>query len=289
MWAGLGLFWGLNWLPWSLKRGLAAVLGVFIYYLVPIRRRVVATNLRLAFPELSTPERRRLALAHYHSLALGVFETCSAWWSPTHRLPPHRIIGLEHLQNALGTGRGALVVTAHVTLLELGARIINEQVPFAALYREANNPVIASVMRRIREEHLKVAIHFDDLRALLRTLKQGYLVWYAPDQGKRTKMSEVLPFFGEPAITNVATSRIAQMSGCQIIPYFAHRLPDGTYELETFAPWENFPSGDHSVDARRINAFIEAQVRRAPEQYFWVHKRYKRRGPDYPDVYKSGS
>lgn len=287
MWAGMGIFWTLNLLPWTVKRVLAVALGLIIYYLIPIRRSVVATNLRLAFPELSSPERRRLALAHYQSLSLGVFETCTAWWSPTHRLPPHRIIGIEHLRDAIATGKGSLVVTAHVTLLELGARIINEQIPFAALYRDANNPVVASIMRRIREKHLEVAIHFDDLRNLLRTLKKGYLVWYAPDQGKRTKMSEVLPFFGEPAVTNVATSRIAKMSGCQIIPYFARRLNDGSYELETFAPWENFPSGDHTADAIRVNEFIESQVRRAPEQYFWVHKRYKARGPDYPDVYQA--
>jgi KDO2-lipid IV(A) lauroyltransferase len=285
MWAGLGLLWLLNLLPWPVKRALAWVLGLIIYYFIPVRRSVVTVNLRLAFPELSSPERRRLAQAHYHSLALGVFETCTAWWSPPHRLPPHRIIGIEHLQEAIKAGKGALVLTAHVTMLELGARIINEQIPFAALYRDANNPVVALIMRRIREERLKVAIHFDDLRNLLRTLKKGYLVWYAPDQGKRTKMSEVLPFFGEPAITNVATSRIAQMSGCQVIPYFARRLADGTYELETFAPWDNFPSGDHTADAIRVNTFIESQVRRSPEQYFWVHKRYKRRGPEYPEVY----
>ena len=289
MWAAMGLFWGLNLLPWFAKRGLAAGLGFIVYHFIPVRRRVVEINLKLAFPELSSPERRRLTKAHFHSLALGVFETCTAWWSPAHRLPRYRIVGIEHFQNALASGRGALVVTGHVTLLELGARIINEQIPFAALYRDANNPVVASIMRRIREQRLKVAIHFDDLRALLRTLKQGYLVWYAPDQGKRTKMSEVLPFFGEPAITNVATSRIAQMSGCQIIPYFARRLADGSYELEAFAPWDNFPSGDHTADAIRVNEFIETQVRRAPEQYFWVHKRYKRRGAEYADVYKPGA
>jgi KDO2-lipid IV(A) lauroyltransferase len=289
MWSLMAVFWCLNLLPWVVKRGLAAALGFFIYHFLPLRRRVVEINLAIAFPELSSPERRRLAKAHYHSLALGIFETCTAWWSPTHRLPRHRIIGIEHFHQALAGGRGALVVTAHLTMLELGARIINEQIPFAALYRDANNAVVASIMRRVRERRLKVAIHVDDLRNLLRTLKDGNLVWYAPDQGKRTKMSEILPFFGEPAITNVATSRIAQMSGCQIIPYFARRLADGSYELETFAPWENFPSGDHTADAIRVNEFIESQVRRAPEQYFWVHKRYKRRGPEYADVYKSGA
>ena len=285
MWIGLGFFYVLTLLPWSIRRLLARVLGAIIYHLIPVRRRVVLINLRLAFPDLSKTDLRRLARAHYRSLAMGVFETCAAWWAPRHRLPPFRIIGKEHLDTAAAAGRGALVVTAHVTLLEIGARIVNEQVDFNALYRDPNNPVLASIMRRNREKHLKTAIHFDDLRGLLRVLKQGGLVWYAPDQGKKTKMSEILPFFGEPAITNVATSRIAQMSGCRVVPYFARRLDDGSYELQAFPAWENFPSGDHTADALRVNAFIEEQVRRAPEQYFWVHKRYKRRGDGYTDVY----
>ncbi len=285
-WAGLGLFYLLNFLPWPVKRALAAILGTVIYHLIPVRRRVTLINLRLAFPDLSEADRRRLARAHYRSLALGVFETCAAWWSPTRRLPRYRVIGKEHLVTAAKAGKGALVVTAHVTLLELGARIVNEQIEFNALYRDPNNPVVAAIMRRNRERLLRSAIPFDDLRGLLRVLKAGGLVWYAPDQGKKTKMSEVLPFFGEPAITNVATSRIAQMSGCRVIPYFARRLADGSYELQVFPPWENFPSGDHTADALRVNHFIEEQVKRAPEQYFWVHKRYKRRGDGLPDVYR---
>lgn len=288
-WVGLGGFWLLNLLPWSTKRGLAGLLGTFIYYVVPVRRRVVQVNLRLAFPELSERERRVLAREHYYSLALGLFETCAAWWSPTRRLPPFRVIGRQHLDAAAASGQGALVVTGHITLLELGARIINEQVEFSALFRDPNNPVVAGIMRRNREKHLARAIPFEDLRALLRALKDGQLVWYAPDQGKRTKMSEILPFFGEPAITNVATSRIAQMSGCRVVPYFARRLADGAYELEAFPAWENFPSGDHTADALRVNHFLEEQIRRAPAQYFWVHKRYKRRGPEFPDVYRTGA
>ncbi len=286
-WFGLGVFYLLNYLPWSCKRALATVLGTLIFHVIPVRRRVTLINLKLAFPDLSESDRRRLARAHYRSLALGLFETCAAWWSPSHRLPPFKIIGKEHLVTAAKAGKGALVVTAHVTLLEMGARIVNEQIEFNALYRDPNNPVVAGIMRSNREKHLRSAIPFDDLRGLLRVLKSGGLVWYAPDQGKKTKMSEILPFFGEPAITNVATSRIAQMSGCRVIPYFARRLTDGSYELQVFPPWENFPSGDHTADALRVNHFIEEQVKRAPEQYFWVHKRYKRRGEGYPDVYRA--
>lgn len=279
------MFYALTKLPWSIRRGLARILGSLIFHLIPVRRKVVEVNLRLAFPDWTDEERRRIAKAHYQSLALGLFETCAAWWSPTDQLPSYEIRGIKHLQAAVEDPRGALVLTGHVTLLEMGARIINEQFPFSALYRDPKNAAVASVMRKSRERHLIHAIPADDLRRLVRVLRDGNLVWYAPDQGKLTKMSAVLAFFGEPAITNVATSRIAKMSGCQVLPYFAHRTADNRYVLEIFPPWENIPSGDHEADAQRVNTFIEDQVKRHPEQYFWVHKRYKRRGPDHPEVY----
>jgi Kdo2-lipid IVA lauroyltransferase/acyltransferase len=281
----LGVFYGLTLLPWSCRRALAWLLGSTIYYAIPVRRSVAQANLKIAFPEKSEKQRGALALAHYRSLALGIFETCAAWWSPTKRLPPYEIRGKEHLAAAVADSRGALVVTGHVTLLEMGARIINEQFPFSALYRDPKNAVVAKIMRRSRELRLVNAIPADDLRRLLRVLKAGNLVWYAPDQGKLTKMSELIPFFDEPALTNVATSRIAHMSGCQILPYFAYRDENHRYILEVFPPWENFPSGDHTADAERVNQFIETQVKRHPEQYFWVHKRYKRRGAALPDIY----
>ncbi len=284
-WLGLALFRVLTRVPWSIRRVLARGLGAFVFHVVPIRRHVVMVNLRLCFPEKSPAELRALARAHYHALALGLFETCEAWWARADRLPRFRILGRENLDAALARGKGALILTGHATTLELCSRMMSVEVPFGCLYRDPNNPVVASVMRRSRERLTSVAVHFDDLRGLLRALKQNLLIWYAPDQGKRTKMSEILPFFGVPALTNTATSRIAQMSGASVIPYFGRRLPDGTYELEILPALDNFPSGDHTADALRVNRIIEDFVRRAPEQYFWVHRRFKRRGPDLPDVY----
>lgn len=284
-WLGFALFRGLTLLPWSIRRALARALAAFVFHLLPIRRRVVLVNLRLCFPEKSEREIRTLARAHYDALALGLFETCAAWWEKAENLPPFRIVGREHLEAALARGKGALLLTAHATTLEICARMMAVTVKFACLYRDPNNPVVASVMRRGREKQASLAIHFDDLRGLLRALKQNLPVWYAPDQGKRTKMSEILPFFGVPALTNTATSRIAQMGATAVVPYFGRRLPDGTYELEILPALDDFPSGDHSADGLRVNRIIEDFVRRAPEQYFWVHRRFKRRGPDLPDVY----
>ena len=285
MWFGLGVFRLASELPWSVQRALAKLLGAFTYHVIPIRRHVVLVNLQLCFPEKSAAEIRAIARAHYDSLALGLFETCCGWWSEPKRLPPHRIVGREHLAQAAAQGKGVVLLTAHFTTLELCARMMNEQFDLGCLYRDPNNPVLAAHMRVQREKHVSIAIHFDDLKGLIRALRSGHAIWYAPDQGKRTKLSEILPFFGVPAITNTATGKLAAMTGSPVVPYFARREPDSTYTLTVLPALENFPTADANADAVRINQLIEQHVRQAPAQYLWVHKRFKARGPDYPEVY----
>jgi len=284
-WLGLGAFWLVNQLPWSGKRLLARGLSWFVFRFIRIRRRVVFTNLRLCFPDKSAAEIQTLARAHYDSLALGLFEVCAGWWSRTDNLPAHRIIGLPHLHTALARGHGAILLTAHFTTLEMGGRLMAEAIPVGCLYRDPNNPVIAHLMRGQRERHMSIAVHFDDLRGLVRALRAGHAIWYAPDQGKRSKLSEILPFFGVPAITNTATGKIAEMTDAPVVPYFARRETDHSYTLTILPPLENFPTADAAADAVRINRLIEEHIRLAPEQYFWVHKRFKARGPGCPEVY----
>jgi len=162
---------------------------------------------------------------------------------------------------------------------------LTARLPVGCLYREPNNPVAALPMRRHRERVASIAVHFDDLKGLIRALRSGHAIWYAPDQGKRSPGSEILPFFGVPAITNTATSKIARMTGAAVIPYFARREPDGSYLLTIHPPLADFPGADLSADAIRINRLIEDNIRLAPEQYFWVHRRFKARGAGYPAVY----
>jgi len=164
---------------------------------------------------------------------------------------------------------------------------MTEQFALACLYRDPNNPVVARKMLQQRERHMKLAVHFDDLKGLIRALRAGWAIWYAPDQGKRSTQSEILPFFGVPAITNTATSKLAEMTRSPVVPYFARRDPDGSYTLTILPPLDNFPTASASADAARINHLIEEHIRLAPEQYLWVHKRFKARGPEYPDVYKT--
>ncbi len=284
MWIGLGLLRIVSLLPWSLQRLGARTLGAFIYYLLPIRRKVVLTNLRICFPALSETERQVIARRHYQSLVLGVLEMARCWWRSPATLPPHRIEGLDLLRAAVAQGKGVLLVSGHFTTLEITGRMLTLAVPVSCLYRDPNNPVLANMLRRHRASWTRQAIEMRDLKGLLGALRQGEVVWYAPDQGKRTAQSELLPFFGEPCITNTSTPRLAEMTGAAVLTFYAQRLPDATYILRIRHAPAGVPSGDPVRDTQKLIGELEAAVNQAPEQYFWVHRRFKRR-PGLPDVY----
>ncbi|MET0263130.1 MAG: lipid A biosynthesis acyltransferase [Rariglobus sp.] len=282
---GIRVFKLLSRLPWSFQVFMGRVFGWVFFHLVRVRRHVVQVNLRLAFPNKSHRELHDLAAAHYRSLGMGLFETCLAWWAPSKRLPRYEIVGREHLEAAQARGKGVLLLTAHFTTLEICGRMLNDNLKLGCLYRDPNNAVIAEEMRVARETRMAVAVHMDDMRGLLRALKQGHTIWYAPDQGKKTKFSSTLPFFGTPAVTNTATSRLAQMTGAAVVPYFGLRLPDGSYRLTILPALENFPTADPDADAVRINQLFEHHIINAPDQYFWVHRRFKLSRRDHERVY----
>ena len=286
VWLGIGFFRLLIMLPWKAQLALGSAMGRTAFLFLPGRRKVVNVNLSLCFPELSEKERKDLASRHYAAVAIGLFETCMAWWPPATSLPPFKIIGKEHLNAAKAQGKGVILFTAHFTTLEICGRMFSQTFSMGGLYRDPDNPVVAREMHRGRIDKMSAAVPMDDLRGLIRALRKGHIMWYAPDQGKKGKMSQIVPFFGVPAQTNTATSRIAKMSGAPVVPYFGIRLPDGSYELRILPPLENFPTDDPEADSLRTNHLIEGFVREAPEQYFWVHRRFKRRGEGYENVYR---
>ena len=277
--AGLGLLWLVSRLPWSWQRALASALGWTCFHLLPVRRHVVLVNLRVCFPGLSEDERRTLARRHYQSLALGVLETARCWWRRPEELPPCEVEGMESLERARALGRGVIVVSGHFTTLEIAGRMLALRTPLCCLYRDPNNPVVADILRKHRTDWAARAIEMRDMTGLLRALRDREAVWYAPDQGKWTPQSAILPFFGRPAITNTSTARLAQMSGAAVVTFFPKRRADGSYVLRLSGPLEGFPSGDAEADTRRMTSLLEDAVREAPEQYLWVHRRVKgRRG-----------
>ena len=172
------------------------------------------------------------------------------------------------------------MLSAHFTTLEMGARALTLVGPTSIMYLTPSNPLIAEFSRRGRTRHTVQAITSEQIRDLLQNLKNNLPVWYAPDQRYTEKNAEIVPFFGQPASSNVATSRLARISGATVLPYFPARRSDNRgYMVHIHAPFENFPSDDPVADTRRFHELIEAHVREHPAQYLWSYKRFKRPGP----------
>lgn len=285
-WLVLGLVRATVLLPWRVALGLGAVLGGAGYYLAPKRRRIVRKNLALCFPEWTAAARERLARCHFRALGMGVVEIAMGWWAPDHRV--HRraqVEGLSHLERALEQGRGAILLSGHFTTLELGCRLLTPYQAFHPLYRPEKNPFVATLIERSRLRHVEKLIRSKDLRSMVRSLRDNVPVWYAPDENMRRHMGVFAPFFGVQACTTPATSRLARMTGAPVLGFFQVREPGGRYRVIITPPLEGFPGSDLAEDTARVNALIEEQVRRAPEQYFWGRKRFKTRPQGELSVY----
>jgi KDO2-lipid IV(A) lauroyltransferase len=282
LWLGLGLVRALNALPLRWQMGIGRALGRIAYAVSRRDRRVADINVRLCLPGLTGQERADLVKGHFESLGCALLETGLVWWASPQRL--QRMIdfeGVEHLREALAKGRGALLLSAHFTTLEMGARALTLLGPTSIMYLTPKNPLIAELSRRGRGRHTVKAISSDRVRDLLQSLKSNLPVWYAPDQRYTEKNSELVPFFGHPAASNVATSRLAKISGAAVLPYFPKRRADDSgYVIQIHAPLDNFPSDSPVEDTRRFHELIECNVRDHPEQYLWTYKRFKRPGPD---------
>lgn len=285
IWLGLGVVRTLNVLPLRTQLAVGRALGRLAFRFARRDRRIATINIALCLPGLSAEERDELVREHFESLGCTLLETGLVWWASEARL--RKLIqfeGEEHLQAALAKGRGALMLSAHFTTLEMGARALTLLGPTSVMYLTPSNPLIAELSRRNRERHTVQAVTSEQIRELLTNLKNNLPVWYAPDQRYTGKNSEVVPFFGVPAASNVATSRLAKISGAPVLPYFPERRADDSgYVIVIHPPLENFPSSDPVADTRRFHELIEDHARRNPAQYLWTYKRFKR--PDY-DPYR---
>lgn len=281
LWLGLGVGWLIAQLPYRLLLALGRVVGALMYRVAHDRRHIVETNLALCFPGLSPAEREQLCRANFASTGMALAETAMAWWWPKARLSPlAHVQGLEHLQQAAEAKQGVILMSLHFTTLELGAALLGQQATIDGMYREHDNPVFDYVQRRGRERHNldAQAIERDDVRIMLKSLRQGRAVWYAPDQDYGRDHSIFVPLFGVPAATVTATSKFAKLGKAKVVPFVQHRRADGQgYDLTVFPALDDFPGASDEADCLRINQWIEAQIRQQPEQYLWAHRRFKTR------------
>lgn len=288
MWLALAGLWLAARLPWPLQRTLGTGIGAIALRLAGGRRRAARINLALCFPEKDESAREALLRASFRELGIGLFEFARAWWGsvePMRRTV--RIEGVEAIEAIRAQGRGVLLVSGHFMTLEICGRLMCDHLPLAGMYRRHRSPVMEWAVKRGRLRYASAMFANAELRPAMRHLKQGGLLWYAPDQDMRGKDTVFAPFFGVPAATITATHQFARLTGCAVVPFF-HRREGADYVLRLGAPLEDFPSRDAAIDSARVNAAIEAMVRQAPGQYLWIHRRFKRRPAGMGSPYARG-
>jgi KDO2-lipid IV(A) lauroyltransferase len=270
---------------WLLRLG--AALAWLLWPLLGRRRRYARRNIALCFPELDARAQRRLLRATLQATVTGMLESLRGWFAPPGALQGLvDVAGLEHVAAARAGGRGVLLVTGHSPHLELGGRLLSEALgaPIDIVVRRNNDPCVERFIDGARRRAFAATIAKKDVRGLLRALSSGRLVAYAGDQDFNYQHAFV-PFFGVPAATLTAIPQLAARGNATVLPYWFQREADGRYRLWIEPPWRDWPSGDASADAARYMAELERVVRRHPEQYLWVHRRFKTRPPGEPDLY----
>lgn len=273
--------WIAHW-PYRWQMRLAHTLSWPLAALAGKRGQIVAANVALCFPALDAKAQSRLVRRNLRSTAASLFETSMAWFAPRSVTSDICTVeGLEHLQKALAGGKGALCLYSHFTMIELGGRLLSEALdrPMHQMVRRNNDPAVEAIIDQARRRFCERTVEKKNLGDLLRSLREGHPVGYAPDQNFNLHMAFV-PFFGQPAATLTMTSRIARLSRAPVLCCWIHRNPGGYgYRLRIDPPLTQFPGADPVTDTARIIALLENEVRQTPEQYLWAHRRFKTR-PD---------
>ncbi|WOG25979.1 LpxL/LpxP family Kdo(2)-lipid IV(A) lauroyl/palmitoleoyl acyltransferase [Endozoicomonas sp. 8E] len=279
VWLGLGFTALVALLPYSVMVRLGRLIGRLLLRFGGSRVRITRVNLAKCFPHLSEAERDALLQKNFESVGIGLMEVIMAWWWPRERL--ERLVtykGLEHLSSE--TGQGNLLLILHFTTIEISGALITLRHSVDATYREHKNPVFEYMQRRqrLRYDRGSRLLGRRDVRGMLRSLRQGKTVWYSPDQDYGPKQSVFAPFFGVQTASVTGTSRMTRMGKARVVPMVVTRKPGSEgYVLEVFEAWKDFPKGDDLQDAIRVNQFVEEQVKKKPDQYMWLHRRFKTR------------
>lgn len=281
----------LLWLLWRLLPAralgwLGAALGMLLFRLAGERRRIAETNLRLCFPEWDDTRRRRVLKAHFRATGRATLQETVSWWgslAEVERLT--RIEGLEHIRPHLG--KPLICLAPHFVGVSIaGVRFAAAFPPAVTLNARIKNPLIEALVFRSRKRFGKPEVYLrqEGIKPVLRALKKGSPFYFPPDMDFGRKDAVFVPFFHTPAATVSALPRLCKATGAVVVPAIA-RQEKGSYVLRFYPAWGDYPTGDLEADVRRMNAFIEDRIREMPEQYFWVHKRFKTRPRGEVSVY----
>lgn len=263
-------------LPWRLQIVIGRGIGWLARHLAKRRRTIAADNLAQVFPTLTDAERHHLLKAHFAELGIGIMQIGMAWWASDQRLSKWiDIEGLAHLRER-EPGQAALLVAGHFTTIDIVGRGLNLYASMDALYRPLGIELLDVFTRHGRRRCTQHLIDKHNPKALLRRIRAGANIWLAVDQADTTASGVDAPFFGIPAATNTTVTKLVAKHNAAVIPVLCTRQANGRFRIVIDAPREGF--GEDLVrDATQLNAIVQSQIADAPSQYYWVHRRFKRR------------
>jgi KDO2-lipid IV(A) lauroyltransferase len=281
------LLWLLHFLPLPWLARLGNGFGALLYALGRERRHVALTNLRLCFPQLSDTQREALARRHFAAFGRSFCERGLLWWASEARLRRLvRLSGREHL-GAL-QGRPVILLVPHFVGLDMGWTRLSLDIGMVSIYASQKNLFFNAALYRgrMRFGDTLLLSRQEGTRRALKAMRDGRPFYYLPDMDYGHRDTIFVPFFGFPAATITGLSRLTRMSGAAVVPCLTRMLPDGAgYEVELLPAWSDYPGDSIEEDTRRMNTAIESWVATMPEQYFWLHKRFKTRPPGEASVY----
>lgn len=287
--AAFFLLYLIQLLPFAAIQKLTDAIGTLAYYAVVPRRRIGETNLRLCFPDFSPEARTALLKHHFRHMAKLVLEYGLYWYGNAERLKSLVYYqDKHHLDEALAAGDKVILLYPHFTAFELAVYALNQDVPLISMYSHQKNQMLDKQILRGRHRYSNVFLigRTEGLRAIIKQIRASSAPFlYLPDQDFGRKDSIFANFFGIPAATIAGLGRIAALTGAKIIPAIPTRQPNGTVNLRFYPAWQDFPTDNTAADVQRMNDFIEERIREQPEQYFWLHKRFKTRPEGSPDLY----
>jgi KDO2-lipid IV(A) lauroyltransferase len=277
--------WLLHWLPLPMLAALGRGLGLLLYAAVGERRHVTLTNLGLCFPQLSPSEKSALARRHFMAFGRSFLEL-GLWWHAS----PERIRRLVRLDGgeklAAYQDTPLILLVPHFVGIDAGWIRLALEHGLVAIYTHQKNRVFETAMNdgRLRFGNCALASRQEGTRRALKAMKEGRFFHYSPDMDYGPKESVFVPFFGVQTATITGLARLAKLTGATVIPVVTRMTSNG-YVTSVGESWTNFPGDDDAGNATRLNAFIEAEALKSPEQYYWLHKRFKTRPPGEQGVY----
>lgn len=287
-WLGIAVLYLAVLLPYPVIYRLGTALGHIAMRVMKHRVHIAERNLALCFPEMTEQARAALVRKNFESVGMGLFETGMAWFWPDWRIARwFTVTGLEHLQPLRAEKRGVLLIGLHFLTLELGARIFGMHNPGIGVYRPNDNPLIDWLQTWGRMRSNKTMLDRKDLKGMIRALKQGEIIWYAPDHDYGPRSSVFVPFFAmDSAATTSGSYLLAKMAKPAIVPFVPRRREDGKgYELIIQPAELSVPLDNETATAAWMNTLVEQNVLLATDQYMWLHRRFKTRPEGEPSLY----